>query len=293
LKAYNTRPPRAPPKAAGSARHGATEGMRAVAEAGREWSSRMTRLSGELYREERGGDGRRAAGLRAEIRREKAALEGVRLDVVRLVALAERDASRREELFAAARRAMSMFPAVDEHEVALAIAMVTVLLDAGRPLPTGEVARRMREERGLHMSEGALYAARFSSAVRNDRYGVLHLHRPAGHGEGTGLGEEWMYEALERAVGLGAARYTASGIEMTGAEGALTAREVAGAEAVARGVCAYGETPGLAEWLNRAGRGREKITWAEATVIVRAARTEVGEAWARIAKGRALAPAAA
>jgi len=268
------------------------EGMRAVVEAGREWSDRLDRLYAELDSEERnGGDGRRAAGLRAEIRRKKAELQGARLEVVRLVALAERDASRRGELFAAAHRAMAMSTAAFYPDADLAIAMVDVLLDAGRPLPKGEVARRMFEARGRHMSEEALYAARFSSAIQNDCYGVLHLHRPPGHG--AGLGEDWMYEALERAVALGAARYTGSGIEMTGTEAALTARELAGAEAVARGVGAYGETPGLAEWFNGAGRGRKRVTWAEATVIVRAARAEVGEAWARIAGGRALAPAAA
>jgi len=294
LKAYSARPPRAPPMAAGAAGPEVPVGMRAVAEAGREWSDRLDRLYAELDSEERGGGNvRRAAGLRAEIRREKAALEGARLGVARLVALAERDASRRGELFAAAHRVMAMSPAAFYPDADLAIVMVDVLLDAGRPLPIGEVARRMREERGRCMSEEALYAARFSSAIQNDGYGVLHLHRPPGHDEGTGMGEEWMYEALERAAGLGAARYTGSGIEMTGAAAALTARELAGAEAVARGVGAYGETPGLAEWFNGAGRGHEMVTWAEATVIIRAARVEVGEAWARAARGRALAPAAA
>jgi len=271
---------------------GVPEGMRAVMEAGREWSDRLDLLYAELDSEERnGGDGHRAGELRAEIRREKATLERARDAVAELVAPAESDASRRAELFAAARKAVSMFPAVDDHEVGLVIALLTVLLDAGRPLPIGEAARRMREGHGLHMSEGALYAARFSGAVRKDCYDVLHLDRPVGHG--VGMGEEWMYEALERAVELGAARYTGGGIELTGAKAALAPRELAGAKAVAMGVGAYGETPGLAEWFNGAGRGNKKVTWAEATVIVRAARAEVGEAWARIARERALVPAAA
>jgi len=278
--------------AAGTAVPGTPVGTREVMEAGREWSNRMTRLSGELYREERGDGGGRSAGeIRAEIRREKAVLERARDAVAELVVLAERDASRRAELFAATRRAVSMFPAVDDNEAGLAIAMVDVLLDAGRPLPIGEVARRMREGRGRCMSEGALYAARFSGAIHKDCYNVLHLRRPVGHG--AGMGEDWMYEALERAVGLGAARYTGSGIEVSGAAAGLTARERDGAEAVARGVGAYGETPGLARLLEGNRGDSRRVTWAEATVAVRAARVEVGEAWARIAKGRALAPAAA
>jgi len=69
--------------AAGAAGPEVPVGMRAVAEAGREWSYRMTRLSGDLYSEERGGgNARRAAGLRAEMRREKAALEGARDAVI-------------------------------------------------------------------------------------------------------------------------------------------------------------------------------------------------------------------
>jgi len=100
-----------------------------------------------------------------------------------------------------------------------------------------------------------------------------------------------MYGALERAVELGAARHAGAGMEVAGdAAGALTAREMAGAGAVARGASAHGGPPGLSErpsirWRSRGG-GR-KTTWAEATVAARAAGAEVGAAYARIAGERA------
>ncbi|MDD9843540.1 MAG: hypothetical protein OXU85_06610, partial [Thaumarchaeota archaeon] len=135
-------------------------------------------------------------------------------------------------------------------------------------------------------------AARFSGAMRVDMCGVLYLERPMGYGEG--MGEGWMYDAMERAVELGAARYTENGIEMTGAAAALTERELAAAEAVARGITEYGAPPGLAEWLAREDHGDDRrVTWAEATVYARAARAEVGAVWADIAKGRDMVPAVA
>jgi len=215
--------------------------------------------------------------------------------VVRLVPLAERDASCREDLFGAIRKAVAMSEPAGPRDAELAVLMVTVLLDAGRPVESSEASRRILERWGEHAGESAVYAAKASGAIRADMYGVLYLERPIG--DGTGAGEEWMYESLERAVGLGAARYTGSGIEMTGtAAGALTERELAGAEAVAAGVNAHGAPPGLAERLEARRRGRghgSMTTWAEATVEARGAGAEVGAAWARIARGRALAPPAA
>jgi len=242
---------------------------------------------------------RRARGARpkgdGELRLESMALARACDVVAELVPLAERDASRREELFGAIREAVAMSGPIGPRDAELVVLMVTVLLDAGRPVETSEVSRRIRERWGEHAGESAVYAAKSSGAIRADMYGVLYLQRPAG--DGTGAGEEWMYRALEAAVGLGAARYTGSGIEMTGAAaGALTGRELAGAEAVAAGVNAHGEPPGLSECLEarrmRGGHGR-KTTWAEATVAARGAEAEVGAAWARIARERALAPAAA
>jgi len=125
-------------------------------------------------------------------------------------------------------------------------------------------------------------------------YRVLYLERPIGDGEG--MGEGWMYDAMERAVELGAARYTDNGIEMTGAAAALTERELAAAEAVARGITEYGAPPGLAERLEerRRQRGHDgRTTWAEATVYACTARAEVGAVWADIAKGRDMVPAVA
>jgi len=69
--------------AAGAAGPEVPVGMRAVAEAGREWSDRLDRLYAELDSEGRGGGNvRRAAGPKAEMRREKAALEGARDAVI-------------------------------------------------------------------------------------------------------------------------------------------------------------------------------------------------------------------
>jgi len=240
------------------------------------------------------GRGGVAGELAAEVAGKRGPARGEHGAVRRMVVLAERDASRRTDLFAAIRKAVSAAGWARPDDAELVVRMATVLLDAGRPVEYGEVSRRMRERWGTPSTEPALYAARFSGAIRVDTCGVLYLRRPAG--EGKGMGEEWMYEALERAVGLGAARYTDGGIEMTGDAGGLSARELAGAEAVARGVTAYGEPPGLSGWLETcrmSGGGGERTTWAEATVGVRAAGAEVGAAWARISAERALAPAAA
>jgi len=238
----------------------------------------------------RGGRGRMAAVCPdAEPDREGAALEGAREAVVGLVPQAERDASRRGALFGAIRRAVALSPMAGPRDAEAAVLMATVLLDAGRPVATSEVARRVGERWGERAGESALYAAKFSGAMGED-YGVLYLERPV---EGGGADMAWMYEALERAVELGAARYTDGGIEMTGAGAALAGRDLAGAEAVARGVSAYGEPPGLAEWLDRDLGDTRRVTWAEATVAARGARAEVLAAWERIAGARGPAPAAA
>lgn len=259
---------------------------------GREWAARQNRLCGELDREEaRNGKSRRTAELEAEIRREGEALTRAHTAMAERVALAERDASRREALFEAIRETVAMMSSASRRDAVLAVRMAAVLLDAGRPLHLAEAGRRVKEGWGEHFTEPALYAAKFSGAIRADMYGVLYLVRPVG--DGRGEGEAWMYEALERAVELGAARYTDGGIEMTGrACAGLSARELAGAEAVAAGVTEYGEPPGLAGWLERNRRGSRRVTWAEATVGAGAALAEVGAAWARIAAKRALAPAA-
>jgi len=237
-----------------------------------------------------GAAGQSLAGLAPEAPRQEAPYQKMLLDVAEKVAVAERDGSRRGELFEAIRGSIGMAEwKYHPHDADLVVHMVTVLLDAGRPMELNEATRRMHERWGAHFSESALYAAKFSGAVREDMYGVLYLERPIG--DGRGMGEEWMYGALERAVELGAARYTDAGIEVAGdAAGALTAQEMAGAEAVARGVSAYGEPPGLSERLDMRWRSRgggRKTTWAEATVAARAAGAEVGAAYARIAAGRA------
>ncbi|RNJ76341.1 MAG: hypothetical protein EB824_00680 [Thaumarchaeota archaeon S15] len=238
-------------------------------------------------------NGRTAAELDAELDRKVAIHAKARDAVTALVPLAERDASRREELFGAIRKAVALSAPLGNLDAELVVLMVTVLLDAGRPVELSEVLRRIRERWGGRTTESALYSAKSSGAIRADMYGVLYLQRPIGDGEG--MGEGWMYDAMERAVELGAARYTDNGIEMTGAAAALTERELAAAEAVARGITEYGAPPGLPEWLAREDHGdARRITWAEATVYAQAARAEVGAAWADIAKRRGLErPAAA
>jgi len=238
------------------------------------------------------GNGRTAAELDAELDR-KEALQDMACDAVtELVPLAERDASRREELFGAIRRSVALSEPKGPRDADHVVLMVTVLLDAGRPVELSEVSRRMRERWGEHTTESALYSAKSSGAIRVDMYRVLYLERPIGDGEG--MGEGWMYDAMERAVELGAARYTYNGIEMTGAAAALTERELAAAEAVARGITEYGAPPGLAEMLDRDDHGDDRrVTWAEATVYACAARAEVGAVWADIAKGRDMVPAVA
>ncbi|RNJ71689.1 MAG: hypothetical protein EB832_05385 [Thaumarchaeota archaeon S14] len=237
--------------------------------------------------------GRTAAELDAELDRKVAIHAKARDAVTELVPLAERDASRREELFGAIRKAVALSAPLGNLDAELVVLMVTVLLDAGRPVELSEVLRRIRERWGGRTTESALYSAKSSGAIRADMYGVLYLQRPIGDGEG--MGEGWMYDAMERAVELGAARYTDNGIEMTGAAAALTERELAAAEAVARGITEYGAPPGLPEWLAREDHGdARRVTWAEATVYAQAARAEVGAAWADIAKRRGLErPAAA
>ncbi|MDD9808463.1 MAG: hypothetical protein OXU25_01340 [Thaumarchaeota archaeon] len=256
-------------------------------------AAHMDRPYGECLEDPLNGNGR-TADLDAELDREEE-LQDMACDAVAaLVPLAERDASRREELFVAIRRSVALSEPTSPSDADHVVLMVTVLLDAGRPVEGVEVSRRIRERWGEDADESAMYAARSSGAIRADMYGVLYLERPIGDGEG--MGEEWMYEALERAVALGAARYTEGGIEMTGAAAALTERELAAAEAVARGVTAYGEPPGLAERLEerRRQRGHDgRTTWAEATVDARAAEAEVGAAWADIAKERDMEPAVA
>ncbi|RNJ76340.1 MAG: hypothetical protein EB824_00675, partial [Thaumarchaeota archaeon S15] len=227
-------------------------------------------------------NGRTAAELDAEPDRKEAIHAKACDAVTALVPLAERDASRRGELFGAIRRSVALSEPKDPSDADHVVLMVTVLLDAGRPVELSEVFRRIHERWGEDAGESALYAARSSGAIRADMYRVLYLERPMGYGEG--MGEGWMYDAMERAVELGAARYTENGIEMTGAAAALTERELAAAEAVARGITEYGAPPGLAEMLASARGDGRRITWAEATVYAQAARAEVGAAWADIAK---------
>ena len=238
-------------------------------------------------------NGPTAAELDAELDRKVAIHAKARDAVTELVPLAERDASRRGELFGAIRRSVALSEPKGLRDADHVVLMVTVLLDAGRPVELSEVSRRMRERWGEHTTESALYSAKSSGAIRVDMYRVLYLQRPMGYGEG--MGEGWMYDAMERAVELGAARYTDTGIEMTGAAAALTELELAAAEAVARGITEYGAPPGLPEWLAREDHGDDRrVTWAEATVYAQAARAEVGAAWADIAKRRGLErPAAA
>jgi len=238
----------------------------------------------------RGAAGPSLAGPASGAPRQGAPHQKTPPDAAERVAAAERDGSRRGELFEAIRESIGTAGWKHRpHDADLVVRMVTVLLDAGRPMELNEASRRVHERRGAHLSESALYAAKFSGAVRGDMYGVLYLERPIGDGRGTG--EEWMYGALERAVELGAARHTDAGMEVAGdATGALTAREMAGAGAVARGASAHGGPPGLPgrlsiRWRSRGG-GR-KTTWAEATVAARAAGAEVGAAYARIAGERA------
>lgn len=235
----------------------------------------------------RGSASRSLAELAERARLVEAPIVAAQLTAKRAVALAERDEARRGSLFAAIRGAVALSPTASARDAEAVVLMATVLLDAGRPVAASEVSRRVRERWGVHAGESATYAARFSGAIRED-YGVLYLQRPVG--DGRGMGEDWMYEALERAAELGAARYADGGIEMTGAPAELTERERAGAEAVARGVNAYGEPPGLAEWLDRDLGDARRVTWAEATVVARAARAEVGAAWGGMERERALAP---
>lgn len=231
----------------------------------------------------RGDEGRSLAEIAAEMRRREAPFQKTCRAVAEGVARAERDGSRRGDLFEAIRKAVGMSQHARPHDAELVVRMVTVLLDAGRPVELSEASRRVKDRWGRYFTESALYAAKFCGAIREDTYGVLYLQRPIG--DERGMGEYWMYKALEKAVGLGAARYTDDGIEMTGGAGGLTAREMAGAEAVARGVTEYGEPPGLAERLDmrrRSRGGSRRTTWAEATVDMCEAGAEVGAAYARI-----------
>lgn len=235
----------------------------------------------------RGGEGRSLAEIAAGRRRREAPFQKISRAVMEGVALAERDGSRRGDLFEAIRKSVGMSKHVRPHDAELVVRMVTVLLDAGRPVHLNEASRRVKERWGSYFTESALYAAKSSGAIATDPYGVLYLQRPVG--DGRGEGERWMYKALEKAVGLGAARYTDDGIEMAGGAGGLTPREMAGAEAVAMGVTEYGEPPGLAEWLDRSHRSRgggRRTTWAEATVEMCGGRAEVGAAYARIMAAR-------
>jgi len=246
---------------------------------------RQCRLREELREEEgRNGKSRRASELRAELNSGERARSRARRAIVEKVVQAGRDPSRRGELFAAVRGMLSqsIYHCYDAEHV---VRMVTVLLDAGRSLSTAEVSERERGRWGEGATEGALYAAQYAGVVDRDMYGVLSLARPVD--TGSPVGEEWMYGALERAVRLGAARYTDAGIEVSGGA-ALTPRELAGAEAVAAGVNAHGEPPGLGRWLRENAGGGTAITWAEATVNARGAGAEVGEAYGRLAaQGRA------
>ncbi|MDD9842578.1 MAG: hypothetical protein OXU85_01600 [Thaumarchaeota archaeon] len=260
--------------------------------AGRPWGEGIGTMSDVEIIREKGRKARADARMGPEERRRaRLAAEMASDAAAELVPHAERDESRREDLFFAIREAVALSPWADRLDAELAVRLATVLLDAGRPMATTEAMRRVEERWGEFVNESAIHAARFSGAMRVDMCGVLYLRGPIG--DGRGMGEYWMYKALERAVGLGAARYTEDGIEMTGAAAALTERELAGAEAVAMGVTAYGEPPGLSEWLDRGHGGARRATWAEATVAARAAEAEVGAAWAKIAKERSLEPAAA
>jgi len=247
---------------------------------------RMDHLDKALREEEgRNGESQRAAELRAELNSGERARSLARRAIHEKVVRAERDESRRGELFAAVRGMLvQSIHHCDEAE--RVVRMVTVLLDAGRSLSTGEESDRERGRWGEGATEGALYAAQYAGVVDRDMYGVLSLARPVD--TGSPVGEEWMYGALERAVRLGAARYTDAGIEVSEGAGALTPHELAGAEAVAAGVNAYGEPPGLGRWLRENARDGMGITWAEATVNARGADAEVGEAYGRlVAQGRA------
>jgi len=248
---------------------------------------RMDRLRKALGEEEgRNGKSRRAAELRAELNSGERARSLARRDITEKVVRAERDPSRRGDLFAAVRMMLSQAEWPHCSEAERVVRMVTVLLDAGRSLSTGEESDRERERWGELSTEGALYAARYAGVVRMDMYGVLTLARPVDME--APVGEEWMYGALEKAVRLGAARYTGGGIEVSGGDRTLTPRERAGAEAVAAGVNAHGEPPGLGRWLRENAVGGRAITWAEATVNSRGADAEVGEAYARLVEqGRA------
>jgi len=251
-------------------------------------NERANRLHTEWIEEkDRNGKSPRAAELFAEIcrgeRPHNLALHAISKKVVQ----AERDPSRRGELFAAIRAILkdAMEPYCNEAE--RVVRMATVLLDAGRSMSTREESERERERWGEWSTEGALYAARYAGVVRRDMHGVLSLARPVDME--APVGWDWMYEAMEKAVRHGVARYTDAGIELSaGAGTALTPRELAGAEAVAAGVNAYGEPPGLGRWLRENARGGRAMTWAEATVDACGARAEVGEAYERlVAQGRA------
>jgi len=224
---------------------------------------RMNSLHKALSEEvERNGESRRAAELRAEIGRGERPHSLALGAIAEKVALAEHDASRRGELFAAVRGMLGQsVHHCDESE--RVVRMVTVLLDAGRSLSMGEESDRERSRWGEWSTEGALYAARYAGVVMMDMYGVLSLARPVDME--APVGEEWMYDALEKAVRLGAARYTDAGIEVSGGAGAaLTPRELAGAEAVAAGVNAYGEPPGLGKWLRENARLTPSRPWPTA-----------------------------
>lgn len=247
---------------------------------------RVNRLYKVLREEEaRNGESRRAAELRAEIGRGERARSLERRAIAEKIVLAGRDASRRGELFAAIRGMLrkAMWPHCSEAE--RVVRMATVLLDAGRSMAASELSERVHDRWGEWSTEGSMYAARYAGVVDHDSYGVITLARPVDPGAPEGW--DWMYEAMERAVGCGAARYTGAGIEMSGA-GNLTPRELAGATAVAAGVNACGEPPGLGQWLRENARGGRALTWEEATVNARGANAEVGEAYARlVAQGRA------
>ena len=110
-------------------------------------------------------NGPTAAELDAELDRKVAIHAKARDAVTELVPLAERDASRRGELFGAIRRSVALSEPKGLRDADHVVLMVTVLLDAGRPVELSEVSRRMRERWGEHTTESALYSAKSSGAI--------------------------------------------------------------------------------------------------------------------------------
>jgi len=99
---------------------------------------RMDRLRKALGEEEgRNGKSRRAAELRAELNSGERARSLARRDITEKVVRAERDPSRRGDLFAAVRMMLSQAEWPHCSEAERVVRMVTVLLDAGRSLSTG------------------------------------------------------------------------------------------------------------------------------------------------------------